>query len=597
MSRSQFDSGIEQWIPYITNRDLIQEENNPFSSTTPPDEKDIFSAFNEIAAEFYSTTKRRTLFLNAILFIVVFLGNFSGAQYAENFAETFSDKIFDTNEGAGFDFFKSYVPAVYMIANIAISMISAHKTIDEIKKSLQGNPLYAEWMTHNKRYLGLEKAQMLVSVLFAGLACFALNAQNKDPDSTTSAAAYFFSLVCQYIGVAINASLLTRSFTTLFKYFPDFNALITGNIEDRENTHAAKLHVLEKIEMLFSDKPNLSLNMVAQGFNNPITPVVDIVATAGAAVLLYPYVQVNYGAAAAADTSNQTALDLSNLATYGVLALCSRATAGVVNSITDKVHSMITHTPKIHHASDSSLLGLILKVLGIAAPSMAAAAGRFAEFSGNPLETKAQVLSAYLNALRAVGINAADVDRVSSILYKKSADFAPAPLKEWANKTKFGKSLEDFLYNFMREASSDNFIRKLLKPVVTYKTSQEAEAAGQESTNSTELRLSKPMPTEETHLLLPSVEEPKISVAKKGYPAASIFGLGLSYFRPNKGGVQNFEVKNTSLYNSITLLQKAKEHGYDLKQLYKDWLVNPLTNPEDIIITAIPPSSSQASLS
>lgn len=565
--------------------------HNPFepnpSYPQKADEHDIFHAFNILAKEIYSPATKQTLFVNALLFAVVFLGNFAGAEYAENFAETFSDKLFDADSGVGFEFFSYYIPTVYMIANISISMISAGKTIDEIKKFLKGNPLYEEWMKHNRYYLGLEKAQQLVSALFAGFACFALIAQNKDPDQTKSAASYYFALICQYIGVATNVALFTRSFTTLFeKYFTDFNAAITGNIKDRENLYAAKVYMLRKLADLPKTPLHISVNMVAQGYNNTITPVIDPLATAASVWLLYPYITVNYGDAAEAATDNQTALTMSNFATYGVLALCAKATAGIATTIFDKIHSKVTHTPKIHHSSDSSLLGLFTKLIAVAIPSMAAAAGRFAEFSHNPLETREQVIEAALNALRAAGINLADVDRVTSLLYKRSAQYAPTKsFGNWANKTKYGASIEEFMSRIMQNASSDSFIRQLLTPITdpngAFKGATREEARSSQS-------------MKESDTLLDGDDDssyPTIEVNSQGYPAASIFGQvikslrGCSLFQPNND-IKTFAVKDTQFLNAVHVLESAKrDDRFDLEKLYRDWLENPLAQPKDIEVS------------
>lgn len=592
-NQDQDQSALAQ--QYVIDRpNLIQSDF--FTGSSRPNEKDVFHAFNVLANQFYSPTTKQKLFVNALLFVVVFLGNFAGAEYAENFAETFSDKVLDVDNGIGFEFLSYYIPTVYMIANISISMISAGKTIDEIKKFLKTNPLYQEWMTHNQWYLGVEKAEQLVSALFAGFACFALISQNKDPDETHSAAAYYFALICQYIGVATSVALFTRSFTSFFeKYFTDFNAAITGNIEDRENLYAAKVYILQKLANLPKTPLHISVKMVAQGYNNVLTPIIDPLATAASAWLLYPYIKVNYGDAAKADTDSETALIMSNFATYGVLALCAKATAGIVTSVTDKIHSAVTDTPKIHHSSDSSLLGLFAKLIGVAAPSMAAAAGRFAEFSHNPLETRDQVINAALNALRAVGINLADVDRVSSLLYKKSAQYAPKYFQKGASETKFGASFEEFICNVMKVASSDNFIREVLTPcddpnaAFRGNTRQEISRSQQLQAQSPLLSDNNDSDNESNH----TDTDQTITILSQGYPSASIFGQGIRLLRSfglfqasdrDNRSTKTYQVKNIQFSNILTFLTDAKEH-YDVDQLFQDWLKNPLADPQSIEVS------------
>ena len=589
-----------EWRSIIDGRNLIP--SNPFEGDNPTaSDKDIFHAFNILANKFYTPVTNRTLAWNALFFAIVFIGTYTGAEYAENFTETFAEEVIDINPSVGLDIGSSFAPLAYMVANTSIGELSLIQTLADIQKFVSGNPLYKEWVKNWQytAFLGVDKALTLASLIFAGLASFALIAQNKDPDTTSSLPAHIWALITQYTAVGLNTTFFAWACSTLFKYSPDTIAALTGTTDDRENTYTAKVHIIEKLKYLPAKKLHVSTTTIAQGFNNKITPVFDVAALAGATALLYPYIMINYGDAADQQLDENTAFDhvarrLAPIATYAALGLCSKATAGLACAVVDKVHSLVTGTPTVHHASESSLMGLLVKTVLIGPLSVTRAAGLVLEFA-NPTTTtaplpigaliantttttattyttttpytKEQVVDALLTAVRAMGINIGSFDRVSSIIYRKSAQFAPACAQNWANKTKFGANFEEFVCYVMKEVSSDASIRKLFTPALN-------NGEGQPLLSDTD----------------DNDRNPIIGIQKQGYPDAALAGKFIAtikqrFFTAGES-YQNFTIRDLQMYNAIVLLEYAKEAGYPLDNIYKaDWLKKPLADPSSVVFT------------
>jgi hypothetical protein len=530
---------------------------------------DIYTAFDKLASAVYvkpqndkSCAVRPVEFGKSLIYLFFFaassIGLGPGSIFAGDFAKTFQLQLLPGIDQAAFE---RLVKATYMVANLAINLISIQTLGDDLSRKIFSSKEYKAWKSQMRPFVTAEILTGLIGLLMSLASWFAISAQNRDPDHATQTVLDNIMRVSGCLSAAVQLFRAFESVANVDVKAALQSSILCGNgITVRARVHGFKTEIIKRLSALSpgtypEEKMTRHASAIADGLNNAYAAIYRPVFFASSVWLVWPYIQSAYIEASDEELKDSSAILREVVAptVAGFMTfLFSNVTMKLASRYTDAVVSKLIGLPTVH--APKLGVGRLAGDLACAAnagPSTAGAMGRFAQFSDNDLRTKAEVLDAVAGGLRGgAGLNLHDTIKVTESLPKLATSmlYGRKQKSKFLKKKVYGDSFDAFLKNVMVVASNDAFSMKL-GAYVMHDEQQPLLAEQDLEANS---------------------HTAEVMTVSCTYPRTSVLGAFNSLF--HKTVDEKIEIKDPAFFNAIALLKKLQGRGLDLNELYQQWV-------------------------